>query len=498
LQTLIEVLARLAGAGGTTRGGLVKVFGMRQLSRRVPRQDLARQSMGSEAAMLAHADDRMSSQFGDSRPRSLSGSSALLLNRATASEGRASAVLDYASSQGGGSHSRAPSGNLYAQSPTAYTGAGGYSSGSPNSSTFIAPHPRDPYYRPPRPGRRTPQGSFDRTKRSSRSFLKSSRARDEEDLGDATPMSGRGTPVPAYLPAPKDDMEMEDTEQRKDYAVREVDFYYRVRGPPLSHTGTRKLKTGPADPTGPVSSATGWFLNLFQGKTKDKGKGFEVVRSARAPPPNLFPVSDYNEPYHDDPQAEDAAAGGHSRNVSASEAPYRDSEGGQGGENGEREIKESGEASGPPVLPELNTVGGIELPSRLGSRRTQAPSEHGGEDAFTGLPAVTEASSPQSKSVHSHSDHHLQPQSSPTTARLPFSDSSSPSRERGLSVASTSGSLTSSHKTDREGSRAERPSSMGYVAQHRTRDNIHEASPDEPSFTGSAAELVVEHLHGEH
>jgi hypothetical protein len=39
---------------------------------------------------------------------------------------------------------------------------------------------------------------------------------------------------------------------------------------------------------------------------------------------------------------------------------------------------------------------------------------------------------------------------------------------------------------------------MGYVAQHRTRDNIHEASPDEPSFTGSAAELVDEHIHGDH
>lgn len=337
-----------------------------------------------------------------------------------------------------------------------------------------------------------------RSKRSSRTFLKS-RGRDEEDIGDATPMSGRGTPVPAYLPAPKDDMEMEDTEQRKDYAVREVDFYYRVRGPPLSHTGTtRKLKTGPADPTGPVSSATGWFRGLFQGKTKDKGKGFEVVRSARAPPPGLFPGGDFNEPYHDDPRVEDAAAGGHSRNVSAGEPPYRDSEGEHGGEHGEHELKESGEASGAPVLPEVNTVGGIELPSRVGSRRTQAASEHGADDTFSGLPAVTEASSPQSKSVHSHSDHHLQPQSSPTTARLPFSGSSSTSRDRGLSVASTSGSLTSSHKTGREGSRSGRPSSMGYVAQHHTRDNIHEASPDEPSFTGSAAELVDEHIHGDH
>lgn len=496
LQTLIEVSARLAGAGGATRGGLVKVLGMRQLSRRVPRQDIARQSMGSEAAMLAHAEDRMSSQFGDSRPRSLSGSSALLLNRATASEGRTSAILDYASSQGGGSHSRGPSGNLYTQSPTAYTGAGGYSSGSPNSSTFIAPHPRDPYYRPPRPGRRTPQGSFDRSKRSSRIFLKS-RGHDEEDLGDATPMSGRGTPVPAYLPAPKDDMEMEDTEQRKDYAVREVDFYYRVRGPPLSHAGTRKLKTGPADPTGPVSSATGWVRNLFQGKTKDKGKGFEVVRSARAPPPGLFPVTDYNEPYQDEPQAEDAATGTHSRNMSVGEVPYRDSEGEPGDEHGDKEPKESGEASGAPVLPEVSSVSSIELPSRVGSRRTKAASEHDAEEVFAGLPALTEASSPQSKNGPSQADRHLQPQSSPATTRLPFSGSSSPSRERGLSVASTSGSLTSSHKTGREGSRTERPSSMGYVAQHRTRDNIHEASPDEPSFTGSAAELVNEQVHSE-
>ncbi|KAJ5109647.1 hypothetical protein N7532_002292 [Penicillium argentinense] len=285
LQTLIEVLARLAGAGGATRGGLSKVFGMRQLSRREARGGIARQSMGSEAAMLANVDGRMSSQWEGSRPRSLSGSSGMLLNRATASEGRASAILDYASSQGGGSHSRAPSGNLYANSPTAYTGAGG----SPSSSTFMAAHPRDPYYRPPRPGavrRDTQPGANDRSKRSSRTFLKPSRSGGaDDDLGDGPPMSGRGTPVPAYLPAPKDDMELEDPRQRKDYAVREVDFYYRVRGPPLSHTGTRKLKTGPADPTGPVSSATGWFRNFFQGKTKDKGKGFEVVRSARAPPP---------------------------------------------------------------------------------------------------------------------------------------------------------------------------------------------------------------------
>jgi hypothetical protein len=72
---------------------------------------------------------------------------------------------------------------------------------------------------------------------------------------------------------------------RTDYSTREVDFYYGVRGPALnSDRPGRKLGTGPADPTGPVATAAGWFRNLFSGKTKEKGKGFEVVRSARMPP----------------------------------------------------------------------------------------------------------------------------------------------------------------------------------------------------------------------
>ncbi|KAJ5096386.1 hypothetical protein NUU61_005742 [Penicillium alfredii] len=435
LQTLIEVLARLAGAGGATRGGLSKVFGMRQLSRREPQRDLTRQSLGSEAAMLVHTDGRVSSQLDGSRPRSLSGSSALLLNRATASEGRASGILDYASSHGGGSHSRAASGGLYTPTQTSYPG------------------PADV----------------------------------EDNVGDSGPMSGRATPVPAYLPAPKDDMELDDSRQsQKDYAVREVDFYYRVRGPPLSHTGTRKLKTGPADPTGPVSSATGWFRNFFQGKTKDKGKGFEVVRSARAPPPGMYARrGDFHEPYQDDP--DDGMAGGHSRNVSAGEMPFQDSD-------GDHDPRQSGELPAP-VLPQVNSVDSIELPSRMGSRRTQTSLD--GDEATQPIPAVIETTLPQTQGGQDVSDPgHLRPES-PATARLPFSGSSSPSRERGLSVASTSGSATSSHKTGKDGRRAERPSSMGYVPQHRAHDHIHQASPDEPSFAGSAAELVDEPLHVE-
>jgi hypothetical protein len=495
MQTLIEVLARLAGAGGAggaTRGGLTKVFGMRQLSRRSPRRDLTRQSLGSEAAMLAHVDDRVSSQFDGSRPRSFSGSSGLLLNRAGASDGRASAVYDYASSQGG-THSRAASGGFPTPTSTAYQGAGfpGFSN-SPSSATMT--HPRDPYYRPPRPGRRTPQGSisFEKGKGPSRGFLKSKASRrainTEDDLGDGG--SGRATPVPAYLAAPKDEMELETPRQPKDYAVREVDFYYGVRGPPLSHSGTRKLKTGPADPTGPVSSATGWFRGLLQGKTKDKAKGFEVVRSARAPPPGLLPRgAEYNEQYQDEPGTTPAS---HSRNVSTADIPYQDSDGDQ----------DSGRSSAthPPVLPPLNTSvgGGIELPSRSGSRQSRAPDDQDTRGTVAGLPVVTETLSHDSSAgQRSSSENHLQPEGS-MAARLPFSGGSSPSRERGLSMTSTSRSRSNASSAGQTGPRTDRPSSMGYVPQRRAHDQIHEASPDEPSFTGSSAELVDEAAQGEH
>ena len=68
-----------------------------------------------------------------------------------------------------------------------------------------------------------------------------------------------------------------------DYAVREMDFYYGVRGPALSAQPARRLGTGPADPTGPVSTATSWIkqkLGLAKGKEE---RGFSVVRSSRAP-----------------------------------------------------------------------------------------------------------------------------------------------------------------------------------------------------------------------
>lgn len=68
----------------------------------------------------------------------------------------------------------------------------------------------------------------------------------------------------------------------KNYEVREGDFYYGVRGPALNDQPGRRLGTGPADPTGPVAVAKGWFWKRlgFGGKRES---GFTVVRSSRAP-----------------------------------------------------------------------------------------------------------------------------------------------------------------------------------------------------------------------
>ncbi|GAB1205603.1 hypothetical protein APSETT445_004281 [Aspergillus pseudonomiae] len=500
LQTLVEVIARLAGAGGyeggVTRGGLVKVFGMRQLSRRTPRRSVGtRQSMGSEAAMLAHTDERLSSQFDGSRPRSLSGSSAMLLNRAAASEGRTSAFYESGSAHGG-THSRANSSGLFTPTtpggnPT-FQGAGHQTTGSnsPKSGPLFAMQAHDPYYRPPRPrNKRVDMSGGEKGRTGGRQRAGS----DAEDDIMEGPMSERGTPVPAYIPAPKDDLDLDDPRQsRKDYAVREVDFYYRVRGPPLSQSGTRKLKTGPADPTGPVSSATGFFRNLFRGKTKESGKGFEVVRSARAPPPGLLPEGDdVHEPYRDEP--DEQATAGHSRRVSGSDRSYPDTDSDDNNRTGEALIS----------LPQVESGGAIELPSRIGSQHSSPsgapqPSRPSRRDSRSlaieddtashrSLPVVTKAVSEEA--------HYPAPQLHPSssgTGRLPFSAASSPSRDRNFSIASTTASTSSSRQ---HGNGTERPSSMGYVAQHRTRDYIHEASPDEPSFTGSAAELVDEPHH---
>jgi hypothetical protein len=284
--------------------------------------------------------------------------------------------------------------------------------------------------------------------------------------------------------------------------VREVDFYYGVRGPALSHTATRKMKTGPADPTGPVSSATSWFQRLLGGKTKEQGKGFEVVRSSRAPPPGLLPPpesAEFHEPYRDDSGTESAA--GHSRDVSGTTAPYHDSD----------------EDNGAPKLPEIDAGSAIELPSRIGSQRTiygvgsthvppplprkssrRKPSTSDVEEHFgpTLIPipgSPVSVRSPTRDSAPSASSF-LHPSDS-QPGRLPFASSDSGSKERSASPGSTQSSLnrvtTEEQANYIPGTRHDLPPGLGYVPHHQISSSIHHESPGAlPGITGSTAELV--------
>uniref|UniRef100_A0A093VKN4 Putative membrane protein n=1 Tax=Talaromyces marneffei PM1 TaxID=1077442 RepID=A0A093VKN4_TALMA len=501
LQTLIEVIARLAGAGGAeggaTRGGLTKVFGVRQLSRRNPRSS-TRQSMASEAAMLVNMDERSSAQFGGSRARSISGSSAMLLNRQAISDGRISIAYD-AGSAHGGPHSRTNSGMYTPTTPgaasSAFSHPAGYlPMGTPKSGSVIGfkSEATDPYYRPPRPRTTT----VDTQQSGGDSRAQGASGSDTEDVA----LESAGQPLPAHLGTARDDVDLDDGRpNRKDYAVREVDFYYRVRGPALSHTGTRKLKTGPADPTGPVSSASGWFRRLLGGKTKEQGKGFEVIRSSRAPPTGMFPPAEdqeYHEPYRDEPESQspdETGEVGHTRNASGvTTTSYHDSDGTE---------EEKGEQMESFRLPPIDVSGSIELPSRAGSRNStlsnrpslprKSSKRHGPQDSVDeGTPALLPIPGSPDSAAHSHgripSSDLLQP-SGESGARLPFAPSeagSKTSQERHGSTASTSSTIQRVPSAE-----PGRPSGMGYVAHHRAGASIHQLDSEHP-LTGSTAELV--------
>lgn len=485
-----------------------QVFGARQLSRRNPRGSRAsRQSMASDSAMLSNIDER-STQFGGSRARSLSGSSAFLLNRNPASDGRASVAFDTGSAQGG-THSRADSSGMYTPTTpganSAFSHPKGYqpmAAGPPKSGSVIGfkPEPFDPYYRPPRPRART---------------LETQQSGDGENTpagptGDAEPAvvgaATAGHPVPAYLGTARDDPDLEDSRPaRKDYAVREVDFYYRVRGPALSHRVTRKLKTGPADPTGTVSSASGWFHRLLGGKTKEQGKGFEVVRSSRAPPPGLFPPAEgdeFHEPYRDDPDApaSEEAAGGHSRQISAVTASsYHDSEGDDTVREEDHDAEDTAEYA--PQLPQIDAGGSIELPSRIGSRSSTNPPRrptvprkssrrhtprHSTDDSNPALESITGSSGSVARSQGTQGSEMLHP-SDQQASRLPFTSSESGSRVsegRTGSVASTASTIQRTVSNE-----PGTPSGLGFVVHHRAGASVHQAPGDHP-ITGSTAELV--------
>ena len=424
---------------------------MRQLSRRHPRNTgRSRNSIASDAAMLGNENDQKSIQNGG-RSRSMSGSSAILLNQHPTSDGRRSMGLDSISAVGGG-HSHTGSGGV-PYTPTTPGGASAFSNAQEASFSggggaerspregivnLKAAEAADPYYRPPRARRVTMDLNSPITRNrdswTSGDWAKRWSHSSPEHEGSPDPMegpsrSGRATPLPAHLSNTRErsDSNTEDSRRSKtDYAIREVDFYYGVRGPALSNQPTRRLKTGPADPTGPVSSASGWFKSLFGGKTKDKGKGFEVVRSSRVPqlasPSGEIALTD-QKPYKDDPDPisphktrdferddeGDAVGGGtrrlpdddriHTPMISGEE--YRDQT--SSDEEDPSQLRSSQISQFPPSLPTIGSGPEIQLPSRVTSKASSRPSRNDAGKLKGRVPTVPRKNS-RRRSLHGRAD----------------------------------------------------------------------------------------------
>lgn len=508
----------------------------------------------------------------------MSASSAILLSRQTH---RTSFGLDSVSATGLGHHRRESGSAPY--TPTTSGGASAFSflpnasqaggQGVPGGAAMAklknAETSKDPWYRPPRARRPTNEALPSRT-RSRGSWVSADWAnkrwsqRSPKQDGSPIPMdyplegpstSGRATPHPHYLGMTRErsDSNVDDPRRSKtDYAIREVDFYYGVRGRALSTLPTRRLKTGPADPTGPVSSATGWFKGLFGGKIKDKGKGFEVVRSSRAPlvdaeaQPRALATNNQS-PYTDEPPPErsrnlepsddgDMIGGGtgHLPDDAEPEPSLLSSDDATSlsDEGDPTRYRESQISQYPPSLPIIEAGNGIELPSRIGSKASSRPTRentHRSGKSSTAsrsdiqheyfesadvarIPTMVHSPTlnPQRSSRLYDPNYlppeHLRPLDS-VSKRLPFEPRiSSQDTRPSTAVESSTSSITAPtgnavesgharHSSSALGAlapdiRQDRPSSLGYVQQHRAGDNIHTAGSNEPSLLSSSAEVM--------
>lgn len=269
-QTLLEVVARAMGVGGDAQVGAIRgsILNIRMLKKRQDRPNrVARSSMTSDAAIL---NDEA---YAGGRSRSMSASSQQLLNRVgtngTPSLHRLSAFEILSSPVDTVGDEDADG---YGYLPTA---KGRLTQEQDRSETF---------YRPPRRRRSTfdtlAHGAVTRKSTGNGDYP----YQDSPDgvVGHLRSTSAENGVAPVYF---RERQESNENIPRTDYAVREVDQYYR--GPQLSNNPARKLRTGPADPVGPAAHAQSWvhrFLFGAKNKSKEPSKGFEVVRSSRMPP----------------------------------------------------------------------------------------------------------------------------------------------------------------------------------------------------------------------
>ncbi|CCU78772.1 unspecified integral membrane protein [Blumeria hordei DH14] len=290
LYITVDVVARYRGVRSS--GGLAEVFGMRQLSRRLTRRnDTSRQSQLSSAMMLT-SDKKFSDTLGNRRMRSQSGGSigVLLAGQSSGVDTNMDPFGAMPPHQLEISHTLGPTGPRETQILTLPSVP--ESSGATHTRVPIigldTSEITDPYYRPPRVRRSTlenfPPGAKSRESWGSdnvvcRHPLEHISSNDVQTIEDPTNPVRDG---PASAPDEENETQVKT---KADYTTREVDLYYRARGPASNNNvSSKRVKNGPADPTKPASSISGWLKWLVGRKTKEKGKGFEIVRSSRMPP----------------------------------------------------------------------------------------------------------------------------------------------------------------------------------------------------------------------
>jgi hypothetical protein len=287
------------------------------------------------------------------------------------------------------------------------------------------------------------------------------------------------------------------------YTSRESDFYYGVRGPALSSTPSRRRITGPADPMSPVVSASGWFKTLLGGRKKEKGKGFEVVRST---PLHLLPTEEEEEspppaqePYRDSPPLA----------ASAAKQDISDEEKGKGAampgkpsrilEYG-TEQKYGRVSEAPPLLRQISTSSGnfglrgqsesdeiIGFPADAASRqpkrsRARTASSEQNNLISGGGPSHQQSSSGRQRQFSSSDD---------TGHRVPFgSDAPHGSRDRDRDSSMTS-SIYPPEEVPMVSVEHPGAFSTGHVGRHLASSSIHVYDGDmNPALLGSTAELV--------
>lgn len=458
LQTIIEVIARLLGAGGDdnkglSQGPLSRIFGARQLSRRTSRRGgPSRQSQLSSTAMLSAKDPVQAGYIAPSgRLRSESaGSVGVILNGRPQ---RSSSALDAMSFDNSMPPSRLEGGTSFAPStpgeastysflPSPVIGQQTRHSVPPNA--LITDSPGDTFYRPPRKRGKTLENQ------SSHSRARGSWGTSGEWSQRRTSQSGGGPLDPADVDPVDRDRDRDRATPatyafptRTDYATREVDFYYGVqRGSRLnSDAPQRKLGTGPADPTGTVATATGWFKNMFSGKRKEKGKGFEVVRSSRMPPAMRSDQAyDDTDPPEGTPVAmgvlrkgpidsdsDEGAAKGPGPAAHVDEPPptarLLNDDGVSIDEDAADEPGDLGTSRNAPVLPDVDAGGSFHVPSRAVSKTSHVSQRR--TDADGTVPDVPRKSSRRKSDLISGLTLNMDAsptrgQNQATSSRLPF------------------------------------------------------------------------------